>query len=80
MSLNAQQLKGYILIFGLGAVLVVGGQPAPGIQLAEGKVYFGVAPKLVEAWAMFKESYSWYYFTVSILPDAGESLQRMEIL
>lgn len=83
MSLNAQQLKRGILGFGVGAILAtVAANPARGIQLADGTIYFAVPPRLVEATTTFKETYSWnaiYYFTLSVPADAGEGLERVTI-
>ncbi|OLP17337.1 hypothetical protein BST81_16165 [Leptolyngbya sp. 'hensonii'] len=55
---------------------------SPAVQLADGTVYFNRPPDLVGASATYKTAYAWnstYAFTLDLLENAGEPLQRVTI-
>jgi Protein of unknown function (DUF2808) len=57
-------------------------QPSHAVQLANGTVYFTSPPRLVGASTTFNSVQSWsatYYFTLNLLENAGEPLQRVTI-
>ena len=56
--------------------------PTLAIQTKDGTVYFAQPPRLVKAVTTRSETYVWsatYYFTLSLLPDAGVPLERVTI-
>ncbi|UBF27046.1 DUF2808 domain-containing protein [Kovacikia minuta CCNUW1] len=79
--------------FGLGVALAISvgclgnalvsnpNMPAQAVQLSDGSVAFAQPPRLVGATATQKAPYisSRYYFTLNLLSDAGEPLQKVVI-
>ncbi|MDY7007176.1 MAG: DUF2808 domain-containing protein [Cyanobacteriota bacterium] len=56
--------------------------PTLAIQTKDGTVYFAQPPRLIKAVTTRSETYVWsatYYFTLSLLSDAGVSLERVTI-
>jgi hypothetical protein len=57
-------------------------QPGCAVQLANGTVYFNSPPRFVGASTTFNAVQAWsatYYFTLNLLENAGEPLQRVTI-
>ncbi|KAM3107264.1 DUF2808 domain-containing protein [Phormidesmis sp. 146-33] len=70
------------IIASIGANLGDATQPAQAVQLADGTVYFTSPPRLVGASTTFNSVQAWsatYYFTMNLLENAGEPLQRVTI-
>jgi hypothetical protein len=75
--------------FWLGAALALSASflsgamlPARAVQLSDGRIAFAQPPRLVGATATQKTAYAWgstYYFTLNLLADAGEPLQKVVI-
>jgi len=60
----------------------ISGLPAQAVQLTDGKTYFVQPPRFVGASATYTDAYAWsstYYFTLTLLENAGEPLQKLVI-
>ena len=56
--------------------------PTLAIETKDGTVYFAQPPRLITAVTTRSETYVWsatYYFTLSLLPDAGVPLRQVKI-
>ncbi|MGK7919627.1 MAG: DUF2808 domain-containing protein [Trichodesmium sp.] len=56
--------------------------PSLAIETKDGTVYFAQPPRLITAVTTRSETYVWsatYYFTLSLLPDAGVPLKQVKI-
>ncbi|MGA7937155.1 MAG: DUF2808 domain-containing protein [Kovacikia sp.] len=64
------------------SVSLLGNFSAQAVKLSDGSIAFAQPPRLVGATATQKTAYAWgstYYFTLNLLADAGEPLQKVII-
>ncbi|NJK54253.1 MAG: DUF2808 domain-containing protein [Leptolyngbyaceae cyanobacterium SU_3_3] len=79
-------LKHFALSLGatlIASVSVGAFAPTQAVQVANGTVYFNSPPRLVGASTTFNSAQAWsatYYFTLDLLENAGEPLQRVTIV
>jgi Protein of unknown function (DUF2808) len=79
-------LKHFALSLGatlIASVSVGAFAPTHAVQVANGTVYFNSPPRLVGASTTFNSAQAWsatYYFTLNVLENAGEPLQRVTIV
>lgn len=69
---------GLALSLGLGSLAA----PATAVQFPDGTVRFNNPPRLEDSVTTYNATYVWnatYYFTLRLLEEAGEPLQRIEI-
>ena len=80
--MRAVSLLGTALVL-IGGFGVATTQVTQAVQLRDGKVYFVQPPDLVAATTTFNSVNVWgatYYFTIDVPQQAGEPLQRLEIV